>query len=175
MPQLEYSDLTFIVDTREQRPWNFAPLSPKQIIRKGLAVADYSIVGYEEECLIERKSLEDFVGCCGMGRTRFEKELQKLREVPARLVIIEESWDVLELGMWRSQLRPSSVTGSVIGWMQWGIPFHFARTREDAMKFAARFMLMYARRKEKQEKPKQTLISEAQASVRNEGADCSFQ
>lgn len=148
---LVLNDIVFLIDTREQTPWDFTIFNSNeiQIVEKqaSLPTADYSLEGHEDHIAIERKSLDDLIGCVANGRERFEKELMRLRSYPARAVIVESPWEALELGSWRSKVPPSAVTGSCIGWMQWGIPFHFAKSPRDATIWATRFMVMYHKRR----------------------------
>lgn len=145
------NDIVFLIDTREQTPWDFTIFNSDSIkaMEKSatLSTGDYSLQGYEDHISIERKSLDDLLGCITNGRERFEKELRRMRGYPARAVVVESAWENLELGNWRSKVNPSSVTGSCIGWMQWGIPFHFAKSSRDATIWSARFMLMYHKRR----------------------------
>ncbi len=140
---LEPSDITAIIDTREQRPWDLSPLKSKI---GTLDTADYSICGLESYIRVERKSLPDLLGCIGNGRERFEREISRLKAYPSRCVIVEASWSDLEAGQWRSQVRVESVIGSVIGWIAAGIPFILAENAERAGKYASRFMFLAARR-----------------------------
>lgn len=150
MAEFSPCDATFIVDTREQRPWDLESLG-LSFVNAGLNTGDYSIKGYENSLTIERKSLDDIVGCCGKSRERFEKELHRMLKFTARAVVIEAPWVALEAGRWRSRIKPQSVTGSIIGWMQWGIPFFFASSEQEAAKWAVRFMLIYFKRRRKHE------------------------
>ena len=72
-PKVE--DILAIVDTREQRPLD---LSPLQVVRGTLATGDYSVVGLESVVAVERKSLDDLLGCIGTDRARFDREVQRL-------------------------------------------------------------------------------------------------
>lgn len=132
MAALTLNDFTFLIDTREQLPWNFALLDDvsKKIRTKSkrasLKTGDYSIEGFPEIC-VERKSKDDLLGCCGQSRERFEDCLHRMQEMPFRCVIVECSWQSLYIGNWISKILPQQVIGSVLGWSQWGIPF-FLRT-----------------------------------------------
>lgn len=137
------SDITAIIDTREQTPWGLQPL---QTSCGTLDTGDYSILGLEHRIRVERKSLPDLLGCIGNERERFERELARLLAYPTRIVIVECTWAEFCAGGWRSQVKVESAMGSVIGWMAQGIPFHFAGIPSEASKFAARFMFIAARR-----------------------------
>lgn len=66
--------MPIIVDTREQKgfdrckSWN-----DTEVIHEKLDTADYS----NGEILVERKSVSDFVNCCGKNKKRFVKELNR--------------------------------------------------------------------------------------------------
>jgi ERCC4-type nuclease len=65
------------VDSREQDP---VPIRRLRSIRTNLYAGDYALASAEWAAAIERKSIEDLVGCCtGENRERFERELMRLR------------------------------------------------------------------------------------------------
>lgn len=69
MSKTESQKAVVIIDTREQLPYNFTFESTRATLKTG----DYSLAGLESVVSIERKSLDDFVGCITTGRDRFEK------------------------------------------------------------------------------------------------------
>ena len=77
-----------IIDTREQKPYKFSIPT----IKKALPSGDYSIVGYEDDITVERKSLPDLVRFCGRDRSRFMNQCNRLVEIKHRLLIVESSW-----------------------------------------------------------------------------------
>jgi DNA excision repair protein ERCC-4 len=142
MPELKIEDLTIVQDTREQEPWNMAPC---QVVIDGLSVADYSVRGLENIVAIERKSLADFVGCCGSERERFQRELDRLRGWQVSAVIVEASWGDFELGGWRSKLTPTQVMASFTSWIAQGHRMILGRDHSTAAKIA-RGILFYSAR-----------------------------
>jgi ERCC4-type nuclease len=117
-----------VVDTREQTPFAFGdwPTVPGT-----LESGDYSIVGLTDLVAIERKSLEDLVGCCGTQRDRFERELRRLRGYRFAAVVIEASRKRVANGNWRSKITPQSVLGSIASWrVRYGIHFIYADNAE---------------------------------------------
>jgi len=58
-------------DTREQTPFTFDGYTCE--IQTGtLPTGDYSLAGLVDRCAVERKSLDDLLGCLmGSGRERF--------------------------------------------------------------------------------------------------------
>ncbi len=100
-----------IIDTREQTPLLFQRLACQ---RGTLLSGDYSFLGGEELFSVERKSIDDLVGCCaGENRKRFERELHRLRGFWfARLLIVGSEEDV-EAHRYRSEINPKSVLHTV--------------------------------------------------------------
>lgn len=142
--ELRPEDITVVVDTREQAPFDLAPL---QVCRGSLTTGDYSVVGLEDVIAIERKSLSDLVACCGVERDRFERELRRLLAYPVRVVIVEASWSDLKAGDWRSKITPQAVMSSIAGWCAMGIPFLLCGDRAEAEACCARTLFIAARRR----------------------------
>lgn len=135
--------VTVICDPREQTPWNLAPL---RMVRQTLDTADYAVAGAEHLCRLERKTLPDFIACCGAERDRFTRELERMLAFPSRIVVIEASLAELAAGQWRSKINAASVIGSIASWSTMGIAFLFAGDREGAQKLAAKILYSVAKR-----------------------------
>ena len=140
--ELKPEDVVVIVDTREQLPWD---LSPLQMVGGTLYVGDYAPRGLESRVAIERKSLPDFLSCCGVERPRFEREIIRLRGYDVRAVVIESDWPEIEAGDWRSKITPAAVIGSILSWMADGVPILLAGDRQRAAKLVARLLYLAAR------------------------------
>lgn len=136
--------ITAIVDSREQTPLN---LSPLQVERGTLTTGDYSIKGLENIVSVERKSLQDMIGCIGSGRERFEREIMRLLAYPCRALVIESEWRAIELGGWRGSIKPAQATGSILGWIAAGIPVVLAGNHEQAGRIVSRMLIIAARRR----------------------------
>jgi len=141
---LDPEHLIAIVDSREQRPLDLAPL---QCERGTLPTGDYSIRGLEQVIAIERKSESDLLACIGRERSRFEREVQRLLAYPVRALIVESSWGAIECGQWRSQLKPPQVFGSLVGWIARGLPVVMAGSHQRAGQITARLLFIAARRR----------------------------
>lgn len=137
------SNVTLIVDTREQLPLD---LSPYRIERLTLDTGDYSLKGCEHLVTIERKSLDDLLGCVGQSRERFEKEITRLLSFQSRAIVIESDWETLKKGDWRSKIHPQAVIGSLIGWQAKNIPIYLAEDRKFASELVKRHLLIFANR-----------------------------
>lgn len=139
-----------IIDTKEQKPFIFPP--DVQTERAGLRVGDYSIAGFTDIIVVERKSLEDFVGCCsdkrkGTERTKREKfkhELLIMRGYPYKAVIIEADLKKIVAGKWHSEMSVPSVLGSLASWrMRYKVDFIYAGNADLASAECLRFLRAY--------------------------------
>ena len=139
---LRPEDITVIVDTREKAPWCLEPLRCE---RGTLVTGDYTIRGLEALVVLERKSLPDFAACCGSGRERFERELDRMRAFPHRALVLEVAWHDIASGGWLGLVTPSAVMSSVASWTAEGIPVIMAGDRAGAADFAKRFLVACAR------------------------------
>lgn len=62
-------------DNREQNPYTFRSWDV-EIRQDALPAGDYSLAGFEDRVAVERKNLDDLVGCfMGDSQNRFEKVL----------------------------------------------------------------------------------------------------
>lgn len=141
---LKPSQITAIIDTREQLPLDLSPLATKV---GTLVTGDYSVAGLENHVAIERKSLPDLLACCGRERDRFDREVQRLLAYPVRVLVIESRWAEIERGEWRSQLKPQHVVGSLVGWITSGLPVILADDHERAGRLVAKLLYCTARRR----------------------------
>jgi len=142
--ELDPADITVICDTREQLPYNLAPL---RMERAGLATGDYSVKGLEHLVSIERKSLSDLIGCVGVERDRFDAEMQRILAYPCRCLVVEAGWTDMVAGAWRSKVTPQAAMGSLLGWMMAGVPVALFDNREEAERAVARMLFLAARRR----------------------------
>ncbi len=142
--RLKPEHVVAVVDTREQRPWNLAPL---RSVTDTLATGDYTIRGLEHVVCIERKSLADLLSCVGRERARFDREVQRLLAYPTRALVVESTWKEIEVGEWRNQVHPSAVIGSLLGWIGRGLPVIMAGDHCRGGKYASRLLFTVARRR----------------------------
>ena len=137
--------MTILVDSREQRPFNFEHERYDVQIQPGtLTVGDYSLCGLTDKVAVERKSLPDLVGCLGRERSRFERELQRGAALDAFAVVVEGSWSDLANGNFRSQLNPHAACQIVLAFMsRYRLPFLFAGSRAAAEYVTWGFLRQY--------------------------------
>lgn len=135
--------VTYVIDTREQRPYALAPA-----VRRALPAGDYSVVGLETRIAVERKTLADLVGTLTRGRKRFEAELARLSGYGSghAIVVIEATMDGLLAHRYASGIAPGAVLG-LIGRLETrhGIPFEWAGNRFRATQRTAAFLEQTAR------------------------------
>ena len=83
--------MVIVIDSREQRPWGFPPHIPVEIAT--LKTGDYAIKGDENNFAIERKSGDDFLGTISSGWPRFCKEIKRMENFPAKIIIVEADFE----------------------------------------------------------------------------------
>ena len=147
--KLDPSQVVCIIDSREQNALNLEPLTS---VTSTLPTGDYSIRGLEHVVAIERKSLDDLVGCVGRDRERFEREVQRLLAYPVRILVVESSWEAIESHepinpQWRGKVTREAVLGSLMGWQAAGLSVHMAGDHERAGRHVARLLYHVANRR----------------------------
>ena len=122
--------LSIVVDNREQAPFQFTRY-PVEVVSGTLQTGDYSLPGFEDRVSIERKSIDDLVGCLkGEQRQRFERELVRGRRYELFAVVIEASFSDLRQGHYRSEMRSESVLQSLAAFqVRYQVPFYWCGPR----------------------------------------------
>jgi ERCC4-type nuclease len=129
------------VDTREQQPYEF-----ENSVVGTLSIGDYSLVGAEYLIAVERKELNDLIGCLTTGRNRFEKELYKARTLDYFALIIEASLSDSVNGHYRSEMYPKSAIQSLLAFsVRYRLPIFFAENREYAQRVTESLLCKYAK------------------------------
>ncbi len=149
---LKPEKITAIIDTREQRPLTLQ-INPKLVLKSEtatLGTGDYSVKGLENIIAIERKSLDDLMGCIGTGRERFEREMLRMRGFEVRGIVVESTWEQIESGKYRSHVKPNAALGSLMGWIAAGIPITMAGNHDRAGVWVARMLYIGAKRRYEQ-------------------------
>ena len=136
-------NITGIIDSREQAAYSLDPMRSRV---DGLPTADYSVDGLQDLVALERKSLPDFVACCGPERMRFEAELHRMMAYRYRAVVIEADLNDVSRHHYRSRIEPASVVGSIATWCgRYTIPIMFCGDRQGGQDFTVRFLTGAAR------------------------------
>lgn len=125
--------MKIVTDTREQAPFSFSHFQGVETERATLPAGDYSLPGFEDRVAIERKELNDLIGCLMTGRDRFERELSKLRFFDLSAVVVEASLDNVKNGQYRSEMKPHAALQSIIAFqVRYRVPFVWAGSRAGA-------------------------------------------
>jgi ERCC4-type nuclease len=138
--------MIILVDSREQAPYDFAKYRAATVTAT-LPVGDNSLPGFEDRVSIERKSLDDLIGCLmGADRVRFEKELARGRACDFFCVVIEGSLSEVSQGKFRSAMRPHSALQSLITFqVRYRVSFVWAGSRKAAEYFTYWILAKYLR------------------------------
>lgn len=135
-----------VIDSREQRPYCFE--NPSEM--GTLACGDYSIVGLEDFITIERKELNDLIGCLTTDRDRFERELFKGRSLDYFSLVLECSLSDLVNGNYRSEMEPKSAIQSLLAFsVRYRLPIWFCENRKYGQRITESLLLKYAKEIEK--------------------------
>jgi ERCC4-type nuclease len=118
------------VDSREIHPLKFTRL---KTVTGTLYSGDYSILGLENQFSVERKSIEDLVGCCmNSNRARFERELHRLRGFRFKRLLVVGSRQDIVAGRYYSRIAPKAVLATLGAFeIRFDLPIVFADTRRE--------------------------------------------
>jgi ERCC4-type nuclease len=121
---------TIIIDSREQKPFDFSDIIAG-VDRKGksitvkyrrgtLPTGDYSIDGWTCRIAVERKSLSDLYSSLGKhSRDRFRREIDRLNQFDVALVVVEADWaTILNNPPKFTRVKPGDVYRTINAWKQ---------------------------------------------------------
>jgi ERCC4-type nuclease len=118
-------ELMFVVDTREQKPYRLEPCEVR-----ALPTGDYSVAGLEDHVAIERKSLDDLVGCLTQDRERFKRELERGQAMDYFALVVEATLEDLARGRYKSEMSVKSAVQSVLALsVRFRLPVWFVHNR----------------------------------------------
>jgi len=141
--------MKILIDTREQNPYSFQTESETATLPTG----DYSLEGGEHLIAIERKTLNDLIGCLTSGRGRFERELFRGRALDYFALVIEASLSDLSNGEYRSKMLSKAAVQSLLAFsVRYDLPIFFAENRKYGARVTESLLLKYARELEKRAK-----------------------
>lgn len=142
--------MVILQDTREQLPYSFDRYDAEPM-PAALPVGDYSLPGFEDRAAIERKSLDDLVGCLmGANRERFERELARGRHYDLFCVVVEATLLDVSRGRYCSKMNSHSALQSIVTFqVRHRVPFLWAgnRTGGEYMTFSLLEKYLYEIRK----------------------------
>lgn len=137
-----------IIDTREQEGYHYDfdrfPNWIAGTVRCALKTGDYTVEGYEDEIIIERKTLEDLVSTLTTKRKTFIKECQRMEAFKRKFIVIEATLARLKSPYAHSDAHPNSIFGTLIAIQErFGVQVMFAATRELAEEYTVSTLVKY--------------------------------
>ncbi len=126
--------MKILIAKNEQLPYSFARYGI-ETERATIRTGDYSCVcdgiDYRDRVAVERKELNDLLGCLTIGRARFERELTRGSAMELFQVAIEASFDDIRYHRYKSDMTPKSAIASILAFQaRYRIPFCFYGSRQ---------------------------------------------
>lgn len=135
-----------VIDTREQAPM-FRKL-PKGlvVVRNTIPAGDYSVVGFESEITIERKSMVDLYSSLFSDWERELKKLVKISTYRRKWLVVEGKESEVLCWQQYSGVHPNSMRARLCAIdVRLGIPIIFCDTRASAEMFTLDRLIRYYR------------------------------
>ncbi len=122
--------IRIIQDSREQCGYDFSRFPDVACEVGALDTGDYSLAGFTDRIALERKRLDDLIGCLSQDRARFERELSRARNFEMFAVIIEDSLQNIMAGRYHSLMKSQAVIQSIAAFsVRYRVPFLFCSNR----------------------------------------------
>ncbi len=139
--------MKIIVDKREKTPYTFSRYPDVEVIRDTLFTGDYSLARFEGSIALERKTLNDLIGCfMGEDRDRFERELNRGRGMDFFAVIVEASFADIHQRRYRSNMLPQAAVETIIAFtVRYKTNFFFAGNQQCGEAVAHSLLSKYLR------------------------------
>ena len=137
MPQ----EITIIQDTREGLPLDFSGFRGVKTIRKGLKTGDYSLDGYEDQWVIERKAVNDLVGTLIGSHSRFLREIDRMKLFEEKYILVEHTPSIVYQYCARKgwQYKFDTIIQSLLAYSaHCGVRVRFCKNREDMAGYIVR-------------------------------------
>jgi ERCC4-type nuclease len=141
--QLKAPRPIFLVDTREQNPFDFSRFEGwfAGIQKKPLKLGDYSVAGLEDVCVVERKDLPDLIHSLTAERSVFVNRLRLMSRYPHRLLVITAALSQVKSTYPFGGTHPNRVTQSLIAMLAGlQVPFLCTETHELGEEFVASYL-----------------------------------
>lgn len=134
--------------TKNHNGYRFNDLNIDTICKNfGHYKADYSVVGFEDQIRIERKSQTDFYSSIGYGRERFNKTIEEMKGLEfAGLVIEAPEEDLLHPELTYSNISANSVYATIISYKIKGIHI-YCGTRKNCRMMLVNLLIKFYKEK----------------------------
>ncbi len=109
-----------------------------------MPIGDYTLLGMEEEVIVERKTVPDLVNSIIQDRKNFIEKCERLSKFRKKCLIIEGSLSSVKTPYENSQAHPNAVFGSLLAAQErWDIPVYFLDNFVLAEEFVASMLSKY--------------------------------
>ena len=105
-----------IIDTREQNPLSFRRFRAwfERIEWRALRLGDYSVVGMETSCVVERKDLADLIQSFTTNRRVFIDRLRRMSRLPHSLLVVTAPLSEIKSEYPYRAANPNRITQSLM-------------------------------------------------------------
>lgn len=137
---------TVVVDSAEHMGYRFERFSNwfAGTIHKRLPIGDYTLLGMEEEVIVERKTVPDLVNSIIQDRKDFIEKCERLSKFRKKCLVVEGSLSDVKTPYEDSQAHPNAVFGSLLAAQErWNIPVYFLDDFLLAEEFVASMLSKY--------------------------------
>jgi ERCC4-type nuclease len=132
-----------IVDTREQNPLSFRRFKGwfARIEHRALPLGDYSVVGMENSCVVERKDLADLIQSFTTNRSVFINRLRRMSRLPHSLLVVTAPLSEIKTEYPYRSANPNRITQSLIAVLAGlRVPFICTETHELGEEIVASYL-----------------------------------
>jgi ERCC4-type nuclease len=132
-----------IVDTREQNPLSFRRFKGwfARIEYRALPLGDYSVVGMENSCVVERKDLADLIQSFTTNRSVFINRLRRMSNLPHSLLVVTAPLSEIKTEYPYRCANPNRITQSLIAVLAGlRLPFICTETHELGEEIVASYL-----------------------------------
>jgi ERCC4-type nuclease len=132
-----------VVDTREQNPLSFRRFKGwfAGIENRALPLGDYSVVGMEDSCVVERKDLSDLICSFTDDRPVFVARLRRMSRLPHSLLVVTAPLSQIKSEYPYRRCSPNRITQSLIAVLAGlRLPFVCTETHELGEEIVASYL-----------------------------------
>jgi ERCC4-type nuclease len=132
-----------IIDTREQNPLSFRRFKGwfARIEYRALPLGDYSVVGMENSCVVERKDLADLIQSFTTNRSVFINRLRRMSNLPHSLLVVTAPLSEIKTEYPYRCANPNRITQSLIAVLAGlRLPFICTETHELGEEIVASYL-----------------------------------
>jgi hypothetical protein len=137
---------TVVIDSAEHMGYTFERFTNwfSGTVRRRLAVGDYTLLGMEEEVIVERKTVPDLVKSVIQERKDFIQKCERISTFKKSCLVVEGSLSDVKTPYEDSQSHPNAVLGSLLAAQErWNIPLYFLDNFLLAEEFVASMLSKY--------------------------------